>query len=368
MAREADPSTQIRELEARLAKGELPRAVLLRGAEFYFRDRAAALVVEAAKRSGAEICRHDADSNEFDAQALLGDLCSSGLFAATRLVVIESPEKVAKKDTTILRGVTTFLENKETPGTLLLVSESLRADSVLAKSVANAGGIAIQCRKLWESPPPWDSSQDPRKIELVQWLVSRAAERGQKLDANSALVLIAASGNDLFALEQQLERLKNGGGRKLFELVESDAAGSPFRLADDLAKGDLAGALFGIETLYHNGIREDDGTRKVDREALFAMLASPLKRSLRQAVIGASAIERGASPTDAELAAGVGGMEAAKRSFRAIVAARPAADQRAMLVDLARLERGQRRGDKVDPNVLTLFALRWRARRATAAR
>lgn len=363
MAREADPSTQLRELAAKLASAnELPRAVLIRGNENYFRSRALDLLVARAKALAFEVCRHDADSPDFAPQGLLGDLCSPGLFAASRLVVLESPEKVAKKDSMILRGITTFLNKPESPGSLVLLAESLRADSVLAKAVTAKGGVSLTCRKLYESPPPWDAAQDPRKSELVQWLVGRARERSIKLDANGALVLVAASGNDLGALEGQLDRIASGGGEKLFTLVASDAAGSPFKVADDLARGDASNAIFGLTTLYRNGVREDDGTRKADRTALFAMLAPSLKRSLRQALAGAQALERKLSPADAAAAAGVTNQEAAQRAFHAALAARNANDQRAMLEDVARLERKQRSGGEVDENDLVLFALRWRAK------
>ncbi|MCC6408756.1 MAG: hypothetical protein IT453_16460 [Planctomycetes bacterium] len=363
MAREPDPPTQLRELAARLAGSkELPRAVLIRGNENYFRSRALDLVVARAKELGHEICRHDADSPDFAPQGLVGDLCSPGLFAAARLVVLESPEKVAKKDSMILRGITSFLGKSDSPGGLVLVADTLRADSVLAKAVTAAGGISLACRKLWESPPPWDTSQDPRKSELVQWLVGRARERSIKLDANGALVLVAASGNDLGALDSQLDRIAGGGGAKLFELVASDAAGSPFKVADDLARGDAPNAIFGITTLYQNGVREDDGTRKLDRPALFAMMAPALKRSLRQALAGSLALEQSKSPAEAAAAAGVIPQEAAQRAFHAALAARPAKEQRAMLEDVTRLERLQRSGGEVDENELVLFALRWRAK------
>jgi DNA polymerase III delta subunit len=363
MAREPDPPTQLRELAARLAgASELPRAVLVRGNETWFRMRAVDLVTARAKELGHELCRHDANSPEFSPQNLLGDLCSRGLFAPARTVVLEAPEKVAKKDTLLLKGLTGFLTKSDAAGALVLVADALRADSVLAKAVAAAGGVAVNCRRLWDSPPPWDAAQDPRKSELAQWLVARARERRIALDANGALVLVAASGNDLAALDAQLDRLAAGGGTKLVDLVSSDAAGSPFKVADELARGDAASAIFGLETLYQNGIREDDGTKKLDRTALFAMLAPALKRSLRQALVGALALEAKKTPAEAAELAGVPHQEAAQRAFHAALAARPARAQRAMLEDVARLEREQRSGGEVDENDLVLFALRWRAK------
>ncbi|MCK6446871.1 MAG: hypothetical protein L6Q99_10805 [Planctomycetes bacterium] len=367
MAREADPATQVRELASRLAgANELPRAILIRGNENWFRMRALDLVVARAKELGHEICRHDAESPDFSPQSLLGDLCSPGLFAPTRLVVLEAPEKVAKKDSVLLKGITTFLSKADSPGALVLLADSLRADSALAKAVAAVGGVALNCRKLWDSPPPWDAAQDPRKSELAQWLVARARERQIKLDPNGALVLVAASGNDLGALDAQLDRLAaNAGGSsgaKLFELVASDAAGSPFKVADELARGDAPNALFGLTTLYTNGVREDDGTKKLDRTALFAMLAPSLKRSLRQALVGARALQAKKTPAEAAELAGVAHQEAAQRAFHATLSARSAAEQRAMLEDVARLERLQRSGGEVDENELVLFALRWRAK------
>lgn len=367
MAREADPQTQLRELAARLAGArELPRAILIRGSEPWFRTRALDLVVARARELGHEVCRHDAESPEFAPQSLLGDLCSPGLFAPLRLVVLAAPERVAKKDSVLLKAITGFLSKAESPGGLVLLSDSLRADSALAKALQAAGGTSVNCRKLWDSPPPWDAAQDPRRSELVQWLVGRARERGIQLDANGALVLVAASGNDLGALDGQLDRLAGGENRaRLFDLVASDAAGSPFKVADELARGDAPNAIFGLATLYANGVREDDGTRKLDRPALFAMLAPALKRNLRQALVGARALERKQSPAQASELAGVPRQEAAQRAFHATLAARSSREHRAMLEDVARLERQQRSGGEVDENELVLFALRWRAKPRT---
>ena len=53
------------------------------------------------------------------------------------------------------------------------------------------------CRKLWDSPPPWDP--DPRKSELALWVRARSGDLGVCLTPDDAAYVAAATGNDLAA-------------------------------------------------------------------------------------------------------------------------------------------------------------------------
>jgi hypothetical protein len=269
----------------------------------------------------------------------------------------------ARSGETLVKAARAFLERRE--GQLVLASSGLRADSHLVKAVLAAGGSVLHCRELYADPAPWDRSQDPRDTELVRWILSRSRELALQL---TAVLLVAASGNDLSALENQLLRIQGGGSQKLFDLIASDAPGSPFKVAEDLARGAAPAALFGLETLFQNGMQPDEGAREVRPETILPVLLASLRRQVRQGWAGAAALQRGASPEEAAGEAGVTPNPLARRAFGGVLAARGEHEQRAMLADVLRLERAQRSGGVLDVNELALFALRWRARRAARTR
>src|SRR6187549_71206 len=161
MAREADPQTQVQTLARELAQASaLPRAILLRGSEAWFREHALELVLERARALGLEVAAHDGSDRDFVMQSLISDLCSPAMFAPARCVVLRKPEALLKKaarseDPPAARAILSFLARKDGAGALVIAADSLRADSAVAKAIAQAGGVALACRKLWDSPPPW---------------------------------------------------------------------------------------------------------------------------------------------------------------------------------------------------------------------
>jgi len=363
MAREPDPRVELAELEKSLARGALAPGYVLRGPERYFRAQALERIERAAREARFELCPHQGRDKELDVPALLDDLCGGALFAAGRCVVIGSPEPLLKKDGPVARAILSFLEGRR--GTVVLEADSLRSDLFVVKQLVAAGGAMLSFRKLYETPPPYDRDPDPLRAELVSWVVARARELGVKLSAEQALLLVAAKGNELHALEGELEVLRAGGVSESLARVERDVAAAPFRVAEDMVRGDVARALPGIETLFRGGMQKD-GKRETSAAALLAILFSALRKTLRQALAGALELEAGADLERASAAAGVPGYPAAQQAFRAILAGRTAGALARMTGELALLERRTRSTSEVDANDLALLAARW-GRRARVA-
>lgn len=367
--READPPTQVRELAARLEQG-LPRAVLLRGEERYFRDQALALVRARAERpeeGPCEVVRHDGSDPDFALARVTDDLSGGGLFAARRCVIVRDVEKFLKKGadgpSPLTRSIVAFCESPEDGGCIVLSLHTLRADHAAAKAITKAGGVTVTSRKLWDSPPPW-GEPDPRRAELVQWTVARARELEVRLRPEQAVYVAAATGNDLFAIEDKLARLKDlppgaEGEAELRSIVGWDAGVAPWGVADSLVKGDLPRSLAGIESLYRGGFEERDGRRMVDAAALSTVLVGSLQASVRRGLALASELEAGASDQEAARACGVSGAPSTVAGRLQMARARSAAGWAAMLEDVARLERGAKsRG--LDENDLARVALAWK--------
>ncbi len=359
--READPPQLMREFVARLASDGLPRGVVLRGEERYFREKAVDRLRAKAVESGFEVCVHDAERGnpDFKLSSLIDDLSGGGLFAAQRLVVIRNGadhlKKVGSSASDLTRAVTGFLSSPDSPGALALSLPTLRADHAVSKAVKAADGMLLDLRKLWDSPPPWNP--DPRQTELVRFVLDRARDVGLRMTPDQAVYVCAATGNDLFALDDQLERMKRLPDEDLRKVVGWNAATAPWSVADQLVDGDVPRALAGVETLFQAGFQEKSGRRLVDAIALAAMLVGALSRGIRRSLVLASELERGASEADAARAVGVNGRAVGPAIARA--RSRSSGAWREMLDDVSSLERRAKSGVGVDANDFALFAVRW---------
>lgn len=363
-ARDPHPDEELAGLERAVAGG-VPSVVILRGAETYYRRRGADLVLAAATARGDEVCKHDAKDPEFSLSALLDDLLGGSLFAAARTVRLERADGLLKKGSreyapALVEALKKRLAGDH-PGSIIIGAETLRADHAVVKAAKAAGGVVVGCRKLWDSPPPWDP--DPRRAELVQWLLVRARERRVELGPDEAVYLTGAVGNDLTALLDRLDQLKDRGGKGLRELVAWEAGGSPWELAESLVDGDVARAAAGVEALFQGGFQGRDGTRTVDRVALVTMLTSAITGRVREAAAGAAALASGAPAAEVVELAGVKGGPKAHQAFLGRLRQRKPEEWSRMLEEAGDLERRTRSGAVVDANDLAGLALHW-ARRA----
>jgi len=362
------PEGALGSMERQLS-GRLPRAVVLRGEERYFRERGVEHCVAAAKSSGMEVCRHDALDPEYSAAKLLDDLSTGALFESARCVVLRGAERVvverATQYSSAIREAMLARLKTGAEGALILSAATLLATNSLAKAVTEAKGLLVGCRRLYDKPPPWDP--DPRKAELVQWCAQRARSVGVKIDLNEAAYIVAATGNDLAAIDDQLKRVAGRGKEAIQELVSWDASASPFEVAEHLASGDLKRALAGLETLFSGGAVQRDGSRTIDTSGIVAQLSSSVSGKIREACRVAEGVVAGMPPPRAAERAGIKGsarmVEETLRRFDA----RPPEDWMRMLEDFGELERRSRSGVSVDVTDFARFALRWR-RRGQAAR
>ncbi len=355
------PPEAVAALRAQVEQGRLPRAVLLKGEEHWFRDESVRMVVEAAGKQGLELCRHDTRDPDFRIGALTDELLAPPMFAAARAIIVREATPLLKKDdkddAVFVRCAIAHLES-EKDGLLVVEAEGLRADSKLAKAVLGCGGVLIDCRKLYDTPPPW--KPDPRETELAQWTMARARLHALKVSAEECVWIAAACGNDLQAVDAALLRAKARGNEGLKSVVGWSSGASPFQVAEDLARGDGKASVAGVESLFSHGFRGSDGAREVDKQALLAVLFGALRGKLRQSCAGATVLERGGTVEAAAQLAGVPPNPRARDEFELRLRTRSAAQWRAQLLDLARLERRSRSGVEVDVADLVAFALRHR--------
>jgi len=367
--REPAPPEQLAALARQLAEGPLPRAVLLRGEERYFRNQALDLLAAAARARQLELARHDAHDPDFVLGRLCDDLTVAPMFATARMIVVRGAAGLLKKEggeePPFARAALTFVQGAAPEGTLVIEAEGLRADAALAKAIVARGGPSLNLRALWDTPPPWNP--DPRQVELVQWLGQRARERGLALKLEELLYVASATGNELAALDDALGRLAHRGTQSVREAVGWTGSASPFETAEHLCRGDAPSAVAGLEALFQQGFADKDGTRTLDANALLTVLFGSLRGKLRPTLAAARALAAGGDLARVAEELELRGSPRSRGEFEARVPLRSPRQWAAMLADLAELERRNRSGAAVDVNELVLYALRWARQPAVPA-
>ncbi len=359
--KEADPETQLADLERAFSAGKPSRLVLFRGEERYFRERGIDLVKARCVALGWEITTHGTKDPDFDRALLLGDLSGGSLFAAARCVVVRDAGvllgKEEKEQSAFVRAALAFAASPDVDGTLVVSADAIRADHALARAAAS-DGVLVGCRRLFDSAPPWNS--DPRQAELVQWLARRARARKIALTPDQALYVAVSKGNDLYALDAELDKLATSGGRALKDVVGWSASVSPFEVAQHIVAGELARAVGGVHALFRGGFQDRDGTRLVDSSGLAAILLNALVRGVRQSLAGALAAEAGEDPFEGAARVGWSMPPRHRETFTAQVGLRSPAQWRAMHATLGKLELESRTGRELDAEDFTFLALAWR--------
>ncbi|QDV06895.1 DNA polymerase III subunit delta [Planctomycetes bacterium Poly30] len=363
--KDPQPEDGLRMLARQLSEG-LPPIIILRGEESYFRERGVALAVAAAKAAGMEICRHDALDPEYSAATLLDDLATGALFQSARCIVLRGAERViierALQFSSAIRDAMRARLERKAEGLLVLSAARLLATNVLSVAADEAGGANVGCRRLYDKPPQWDP--DPRKAELVQWCAGRARDLKVEVNLNEAAYIVAATGNDLAAIDDQLKRLVGRGKEGIQELVAWDASASPFEVADQIAAGDVKRALVGLETLFSGGASQRDGSRTVDVAGIVAQLSASVSGKIREACRVAEAVVAGMAPQKAAERCGVKGGRSGMESFLQSFQARSPEEWAQMLDEFGELERRSRSNVAVDVTDFAQFALRWRRRQS----
>jgi DNA polymerase III delta subunit len=362
--RAATPPDALDAFERELAEAEpLDRLMVVRGDEEYFARRAQEVVTNRAKALDYEILVRDGTDPDAKLDDVLGELATPPMFAPRQLFVLRNWDAnmrtQGKNVPPLVAALLAFCARDQPDRAVLVRATSMRADHKIAKTATK--NLAV--RKLYDSPPPW--KPDPMASELVQWVRRRARELEVDVAPRDALYIAAATGNDLGAIDAQLERVRTGTGL-LRDSVAWQATGTPWDVADKLVTDDAANGIDAVVALFQGGMTGKDGSRVLDPTALSTMLLSSLSKTVRQ---GLAIAEARAAGETAERAFDLGGATGrALDAWRPRMNARkhPAQWQR-MFDAVSELERASRAtGAGVGVDHFVALALRWERQRGSA--
>ena len=279
-----------------VARATAAPCYLLLGDEPFFKQR----VVDALRRRllGADAPASAVETRSgmrqageapLSAAALLDDLRTPSLFAAVRLVrVTEARPLVDAGGDALLAYV-----RQPAPGAhLVLECESVDRRTRLGKALAEAA-VAVDCRRPFDHPPPWQGDAAPWDHPLAAWLVTEARTHGLVLDKPVAHLLTQRVGGEPGLLARECERLAAVLGatpdapKPLREadceaLVPDTRGEDLFRFGDALARRDAAALWKVLDALFRDGIPDRDGSRTRDEGGVAVRTLAWVHRTLRE--------------------------------------------------------------------------------------
>lgn len=359
----------------KLCSTGLPPAVLVTGANDFFRNEAVEMLLSAVPqdaelrrvdaaddRGGSSDEGDDADGEDRENTAAEGlaevpellELRGGGLFARRAFLCVRRGAKwwqrcapvVAAQLPKFGKGCGLLLEAHK-------LDKRRKVAAGLVKDLAAAGAV-FEFRDLYDQP--FDRSRSPAEGELAKWVVRRAANLGVPLTAEAAWLVVAQVGKSLGDLVAELGRLRDrlGGAARPKALGPEDLRGrltcsfesTPFELAEAVLGHDRARAFRSVRAMFDRGVRGKDGKR--DSGGVFPFATSWLYQSLAKAHEGRQWLEGGVTARD--LPGKVGVFQFADR-FVEQVQKNPLARLRRGLLALHHCQRCSRTTGE-DPDVL----------------
>lgn len=190
-------------------------------------------ICELAAKHGAEegATRFDSDADLSD---VLDEVRTYSLLGGRRLVVVEGADAFISKHRAALER---YCAEPVDSGTLVLVCDSLPANTRLHKIIAKAGEVT-ECKQL-------------RGPAINTWIVQHARSAyGKTIDPRAAGLLRELAGDELGALDGELGKLalfvRDRAGitaEDIEALVGRHREEDIFKVTDAMASGDTAGAL-----------------------------------------------------------------------------------------------------------------------------
>lgn len=239
------------------------------------------------------------------ARARAGDAKGDGAAAA-------KPGRRASPITTLVKEAAATAQ----PGAVLVLVTRKPVKgkgSISADAIAKTGAAIVDCRRLYDAPPPWARGGSVYDTEVVKFLVRRAkAQHGKTLDPRTAHALVLRRGAGLSGLAVTLATLASYVGTRP-AITEADVAATvgetredpSYVLADAVLERDVNRALDLTGAAFDRGLSDAKGRVAVRPEAIFPMLVSVLHATWRRAMAVAEAAARGEDPASAPSLAGL---------------------------------------------------------------
>jgi len=217
---------------------------------------------------------YDADA---ELAAVLDELRTMPFLAPRRVVIVRNADAFISAHREALEN---YLESPSAAGVLVLMVSAWASNTRLYKLVGKIGQV-MQCSA-------------PKAGGLIKWIRDAAAGRGKKIAPDAAELLAHWVGQDLAALDGEIEKLSLYAGARqsltvedVSALVTATAGPEAFDLTNALTAGDVGAALKALEGMVR---------RRGEEFKVLGMIAWHLRRVLaaQQAIRSGSPPQRAA--------------------------------------------------------------------------
>jgi len=222
-------------------------------------------------------------SGASELQNALIDLRTPSFFSGKRVIYCRNAESLLEQADAELTQA--FLEGLPF-GCLILDCRRLPRKSPFVAEAQKQGAV-INCRRLWDTPPPWRRGGDPAQTELNEWVVAHAERLGLNLTLSQAGELVALTGNNPGAIDAELHKLlgRRGPGstvrsEDIQALVPDRRQDSIFRVVDQTLLGRTAEASSALSRLFRFG-HTYGAQRVTDSSAIAALLIGAFTSRLK---------------------------------------------------------------------------------------
>ncbi len=273
-------------------KSGVPAVVVCAGEETFFKEEILQAVKDTLNREAPGFPMNNfelaqGEKSPAGGGRLLGELMTPMLFGGKTLFIVRNGEDLLKQIAKDLGG---WLDRPEKlPNRAIFFVRNVDGRTKFAKKLKAANGL-IQARKLYATPPHWQKG-NPDDSELSRWARKRARLKGIELSPQAATFLATQTGNDLFRLDGELEKLclflpkgeKNVDIEEIERMTGASAVHTPFDLWERIESGRRSAALETLSLILRNGLRAMGGKLETDGAAIAAILLGMFRDRVKMA-------------------------------------------------------------------------------------
>lgn len=237
-------------------KKALP-VLLLVGDEGYFKEEVIAALRKALE--GPQEVEIRVGRAPLQAQRVFDELRTNSFFSKKKIVIArEADHLLIDRFEEILKQVGT----KGGPVLILDVGgidRRTKAGKALEKAIP-----LVECKKLYESPPPWSPQGKPWEAPLALWTAKEAKKAGLTMDPRTAFYLTRFTGNNLYEIRSTIEKLSLAGLERV-EATHVETLSGKSRRDDVLAvteavgKREWAKAMVSLSRIFEKGLEGKEG-------------------------------------------------------------------------------------------------------------
>jgi len=221
------------ELERDLAQGKLKPVYLFYGQDAFLKERYLARLTDLVQEGFRDFNLQHFSAEEIPPAQVIEQAKTMPFIAPPRVIVLKGVDRYSAEE---LRPFQDYLQDPNESTCLVLTAEKPDLRLKLFKNVREAG---------------WDVVFEPPKgRDLLSWIKTALAERGQEMTEAAARELVERIGPDLMELDGELEKIslyalekKRIGVDEVKAAARLTHKASVFKLGDAVGRQDLGSAL-----------------------------------------------------------------------------------------------------------------------------